>query len=110
MTMDATSRVSEHARRFNAAVDSGRYDEFVAGFADDAVMSFVGLPFGPFRGRDEILEAYQAQPPTSNLTVTWVEGDDRHADARVAYSDGGTGTMALTWSGELVSELTVAFD
>jgi hypothetical protein len=107
---DATDRISEHARRFNDAVRTGGWADFVGGFAPDAVMTFSGMPVGPFRGRDDILRAYLDAPPSQTLTVTWIEGDEHRADATVAWSDGGTGTMSLVWRDGLVSALTVAFD
>ena len=59
----------EHAERFNAAVESGDFGPLVELFADDAVLEFVGVPAGPFVGRDAIAAAYAAQPPDDALDV-----------------------------------------
>ena len=71
--MDIDAAVAAHVEQFNNAVRSGDYAAFVGMFGDDAVMSFDGVPVGPFRGRAEILRAYQDQPPTSTLTVRSVD-------------------------------------
>jgi hypothetical protein len=46
-----TDRVEEHFRLFNEAVRSHDYTAFVATFTPDAVMSFKGVPVGPYTGR-----------------------------------------------------------
>ena len=105
-----TDRVAEHVRRFDAALRSGDWGAFVAGFTTDAVMSFEGVPAGPYRGRDAILAAYENAPPTASLTVTWVDTDGDTDVASVGWHDGGTGTMTIVWDGGLVAELRIAFD
>jgi ketosteroid isomerase-like protein len=105
-----TDRVAEHVRRFDAAMSSGDWPAFVAGFTPDAVMTFEGVPAGPFVGRDAILAGYLAQPPTASLTVTWVDTDGETDVASVGWHDGGTGTMAITWRDGQVARLAIAFD
>jgi uncharacterized protein (TIGR02246 family) len=108
---DFRSKVDKHCALFNAAVRSGDFTRFVATFTPDAVMRFVGVPAGPFEGRDAITEAYQAQPPTDTLTISSVErlAPDT-ALVRVAWDKGGTGTMTVRWQGAEVADLTVSFD
>jgi len=96
--------------RFNAAVREGRWSEFVAAFADDAVLSFVGVPAGPYRGRDEIAAAYESRPPDDTLTVREVSSDDTTDTVGFDWDAGGCGTMRLTWEGEAISALVVSFD
>jgi hypothetical protein len=105
--------VTAHVERFNAAVRSGSYEEFVAGFAADAVMSFGGAPPVVGRsivGRSAIRQAYESQPPTDTLTVVSVSGTPADAEVAFAWDHGGTGTMHLSWSGGLVTRLAIAFD
>ena len=109
--MDIDAAVAAHVEQFNNAVRSGDYAAFVGMFGDDAVMSFDGVPVGPFRGRAQILRAYQDQPPTSTLTVRSVD-EVAPGLARVAFDwdEGGSGTMQLGFAGDAVSELRIAFD
>jgi steroid Delta-isomerase len=103
-------RVAEHLDRFNAAVRADDFQPFVATFAPDAVMRFVGVPAGPYAGREEIGQAYARQPPTDTMRVLSVETDGDTDVVRFAWDAGGTGTMTIHWRGPLVGELTVAFD
>jgi steroid delta-isomerase len=100
------SRTADHVEAFNQAVVSGDWDTFAGRFAEDATMSFVGVPAGPFDGRTAIAEAYRANPPTETMTLV-----DDGADGRFRWAGGGTGTMHLSWNpaGE-VAELVVSFD
>jgi steroid Delta-isomerase len=112
--MDVRKAVADHVRRFNAAVESGDFDELVAGFAPDAVMRFEGVPVGPFVGRPAIAEGYRAAPPDDTMTVLDVTPTGpASARVRFGWDAGGTGTMDLAWSptGELeLRDLVIAFD
>lgn len=44
--MEVAELLAAHVERSNAAVVSGRFDEMVSHFAEDAVMSFEGVPVG----------------------------------------------------------------
>jgi steroid Delta-isomerase len=111
MRVPIETAVQDHALLFNEAVRSGDYTDFLATFADDAVMSFADLPFGPFHGRAAIAEAYAAQPPTDTLAINSV--DEIAPDtARVAvrYSSGRSGTMTVRWRDGEVADLVIVFD
>jgi steroid delta-isomerase len=43
----------------------------------DAELEFVGIPVGPFRGRDAIAEAYRSQPPNDEILL--LDGGPRYA-------------------------------
>jgi len=105
-----TDRVAGHMALFNEAVRGGDFGAFVATFAPDAVMRFVGVPAGPFAGREQIAEAYAHQPPTDTMRVLSVATDGETDVVRFAWDAGGTGTMTVRWRGPLVEDLTVAFD
>jgi steroid Delta-isomerase len=109
--VDLSEAVRGHEELFNDAVRAGDFEAFAASFAEDAVMSFDGVPLGPFRGRHKIVAAYQAQPPTDTMSVWSVEEvDDETAFARFDWDNGGAGSMRLRWrDGELVS-LTISFE
>ena len=105
-----TDRVEQHFRLFNEAVRSQDWTAFVATFTPDAVMRFVGVPAGPFVGRDQIARAYAEQPPSDTMSCV---SDARDGDAdvvRFAWDAGGGGTMRLSWRDGAVAGLAVAFD
>lgn len=105
-----SARVARHAAAFNDAVRSGDWSSFVRGFTEDAEMRFVGVPAGPFAGRDAMAEAYSRQPPTDTLTVTAVESDGPQDTVRFRWSGGDAGVMRLTWRDDLVADLEVTFE
>jgi hypothetical protein len=104
---------ARHVETFNAAVGSGDFAPLVELFADDASLEFVGVPFGPFEGRDAIAAAYAAQPPTDTMTVLSVRVDD---DGTVVEpfswsADAGarSGEMRLVVAGDRIRHLVVRF-
>lgn len=106
-----SSRVDEHIAAFNAAVRSSDWDAFAARFATDARMEFVGVPVGPFVGRDAIAAAYRMNPPDDTMVVRAEWAEDLVDVVRFAWDRGGTGTMRITWTGSgAVTNLSVAFD
>jgi steroid Delta-isomerase len=60
---------------FNVGVRTGDWSSMLELFADDAELEFVGIPVGPFRGRDAIGEAYRMQPPDDEIVVLEDRGD-----------------------------------
>ena len=92
-----SARVDEHARAFNAAVRSGDFTAFARTFTEDAVMSFTGMPVGPFTGREAIAGAYAVRRPTDTLTVRSVATDGDTDVVRFAWDHGGTGTLTVRW-------------
>jgi steroid delta-isomerase len=103
-------RVRAHAEGFNAAVRAGDFTAFTTTFRQDAVMRFVGVPAGPYVGRDAIAAGYEAQPPDDTLTVLAVSSDGGTDEVRFAWDRGGTGTMIVRWEDGLVADLTVTFE
>ena len=51
--------VTRHVELFNAAVSQSDFRALVDTFAPTAVMRFLGVPAGPFVGRDAIADAYR---------------------------------------------------
>jgi steroid delta-isomerase len=103
-------RIEEHFRLFNQAVRSQDWTAFLATFAPDAVMTFEGVPAGPYLGLDQITRAYAEQPPSDTMTCV---GGTRDGDAdlvRFAWDAGGGGTMHVTWHDGAVARLTITFD
>ncbi|MFI5890303.1 nuclear transport factor 2 family protein [Actinoplanes sp. NPDC051513] len=108
--MTARKRSRQHVERFNAAVRSGDWDEFLATLAPEAVMSFDGVPVGPFVGRDAIAVAYETNPPTDTMEIRDVEIDSDAEIVRFAWSKGGTGTLTIRRGAGGITKLAVRFD
>lgn len=101
------SRTADHVTAFNQAVTTGDWATFATRFAENAVMSFVQVPVGPFEGRTAIAAAYRENPPTETMTLL----EDKEELARFRWSGGGTGSMELRWAPDgAVQALTVSFD
>jgi hypothetical protein len=99
-----------HADRFNAAVTSGDWSVFLAGFTADVVMTFVGPPVGPFVGIEQITRAYVGNPPDDTMDILSVRADADADVVRFQWSQGGTGTMTIHRRDGLISSLAVVFD
>jgi len=105
-----SERAASHVAAFNDSVRSGEWADFATRFTPDAMMRFVGIPAGPFSGREAIAAGYAAQPPSDTLTVTRGFSSGDVDELWFAWdSSGATGTMVLRWSGDLIAELTVTF-
>ncbi len=103
-------RAARHVAAFNSSVRSGQWADFAGRFTPDATMRFVGLPVGPFTGREAIAAGYASQPPSDTLTVTKVVSSGDVDKLWFAWdSSSNAGTMILRWSGDLIAELTVTF-
>jgi hypothetical protein len=101
------SRTTDHIDAFNHAVTTGDWDTFAERFAEDARMSFAGVPAGPFSGRTTIAQAYRDNPPAETMQLEGPDGDT----IKFRWSGGGTGLMHLTWAPDgAVQALTVSFD
>lgn len=105
-----TDRVEEHFRLFNDAVRSRDWTAFLATFTPDAVMTFEGVPIGPYAGLEQIARAYAERPPPDTMTCQSVVRDGDHDTVRFAWHAGGAGTLRVTWRDGAVAVLTVTFD
>jgi steroid Delta-isomerase len=111
MTSERISdRAARHMAAFNDSVRSGQWADFAERFRSDATMRFVGIPAGPFTGREAIAAGYASQPPSDTLTVTsGISSGDIDKLWFAWDSSTTTGTMVLRRSGDLIAELTVTF-
>jgi steroid Delta-isomerase len=64
---------SDYVERFNEGVRTNDWSPLLALLTDDCELEFVGIPVGPFQGREAIGEAYRVQPPDDELVML----DDR---------------------------------
>jgi steroid Delta-isomerase len=69
------SLLSAYVERFNAGVRSGEWEPMLELLAPNAQLEFVGIPVGPFAGREAIGEAYRAQPPDDELVLLDPRGE-----------------------------------
>ncbi|MEU4423756.1 nuclear transport factor 2 family protein [Actinoplanes sp. NPDC024001] len=99
-----------HVERFNAAVTSGDWSAFIAALHPRAVMTFIGPPVGPFRGREAIADAYAADPPNDAIQIIDIRSDGDTDLVTFEWSRGGTGTLTLHHRAAQVDRLTVRFD
>lgn len=104
-----SQRAADHVAAFNHCVRSGDWGVFAGRFTPDATMRFAGIPVGPFTGRDAIAAGYASQPPSDTLTVSRAVSSSDVDELWFTWDNGGTGTMTLRWSGDLIAELTVRF-
>jgi hypothetical protein len=105
-----SQRAAGHVAAFNDSVRSGEWADFAGHFTHNATMRFVGVPVGPFTGREAIAAGYASQPPSDTLTVTRGVFSGDVDELWFAWdSSGTTGMMTLLWSGDLIAELTVTF-
>ena len=102
----------ERVERFNAAVRSGDFGAMLAHYDDDAELVFVGVPVGPFHGRDAIADAYLVQPPDDEILLldereeggelvggyAWRRDPDvRAGELRLTVEDGRTKRLVVTF-------------
>jgi hypothetical protein len=69
--------LERHVENFNHGVRTGDWSRLLDLLADDAELEFVGIPVGPFRGREAIAEAYAVQPPDDEIVL--LDGGPRYA-------------------------------
>lgn len=105
--------LDEHVKRFNTGVRSGDFGPMLENFAEDATMTFEGVPVGPFVGRDAIAAAYREQPPDDELDVLDVRDEGDMVIAGYAWRrepDVRSGELKLTVESDLISRLVVTFE
>ena len=104
--------LAEHVADFNHGVRTGDFGPMISRLADDALMSFEGVPAGPFRGRDDIREAYASQPPDDTLTILAVRESNGEVVADYAWDRRPSmpaGKLRLVHDGTLIRSLVVTF-
>lgn len=104
--------VTRHVTLFNTGVRTGDFAGWLATFTDDVTAVYVGLPIGPFHGRDALAKAYMDHPPSSTMRVLAHEAGPEWVRARFVWDaapDSG-GVFGLELRGGLVCALTVTLD
>jgi RimJ/RimL family protein N-acetyltransferase len=110
---ESLALLHEYVMTHNECVRTGDWQPLGKWFADDAELAFDGVPVGPFRGRAEILAAYQQQPPDDEVVVF----DARAEEAQVVASYGWlrepaevAGRMLVTPRADKIGKLVVTFE
>jgi steroid delta-isomerase len=98
--------LQRHVARFNQGVRTGDFGPMVEAFADDAELVFVGIPVGPFVGREAIGQAYRAQPPDDEIVL--LDGAGTYAWA--AEPEIPAGQMYLTEHNGEIAKLVIRYD
>lgn len=104
---------NRHVERFNDGVRRGDFSSMLELFTDDAELEFVGVPAGPFAGKDAIAAAYAEQPPDDEIDVLDAHDEGGVVVADYAWrADAGkrSGRMIMTPDGAQISKLVVTFD
>jgi hypothetical protein len=76
----------EYVARFNEGVRTGDWSAMLDLLDEGAELEFVGIPVGPFRGREAIGAAYRTQPPDDELVL--LDGE-RYAWAKEPHRPAG---------------------
>ena len=111
--MDLPPLLRRHVVDFNGGVRSGDFGPMIERFTPEAELVFLGVPVGPFRGRDAIAEAYRTQPPDDEVEILDVARTEPEIESVYAWRrDGGrrAGTMTITPEGERIARLVITFD
>jgi steroid delta-isomerase len=97
--------LERHVGKYNEAVRTSDFSPFLALYAEDAVMSFDGVPIGPLYGRRAIEESYAQRPPDDTMwLIDMSEVGDDAVNASFEWDAGGTGEMYLRWKDGLIVE------
>jgi RimJ/RimL family protein N-acetyltransferase len=97
----------------NECVRTGDWKPLAGWFADDAELVFQGVPVGPFKGRETIAAAYDAQPPDDEVVIFGTEenGDEIVAGYGWLREPGKqAGRMVVTPRDGKIQKLIVTFD
>lgn len=99
-----------YVERHNRGIRNGRFEALVRLFAVDGVLSFRGIPLGPFRGPDEILRTFMETPPDDELVISQLRGDAERATATYAWRldpHAPEGTLQLRAQRGRIAELRI---
>jgi steroid delta-isomerase len=104
------SVLDRHVAGFNEGVRTGDWSAMLEQLAEDAELEFVGIPVGPFVGKDAIAEAYRAQPPDDELVVLEQLGEDAAVYAWLHEPTRPSGELHLTVEDGRVQRVRVLYE
>jgi hypothetical protein len=94
-------------------VRTGDWTPLADWFADDAELSFDGVPVGPFSGREAIARGYRERPPDDEVVIFGADEEDGRVVARYGWlREPGkvAGRMLVTPRDGKISRLVVTFE
>jgi RimJ/RimL family protein N-acetyltransferase len=103
--------VHEYVAAHNAGVRTGAWQLIGPYFHEHAELAFEGIPVGPFRGRDAIVEAYERQPPDDTVELFDVEDGTGTTTAGYAWTaspDVRAGELRLEHRDGRIARLVIA--
>jgi RimJ/RimL family protein N-acetyltransferase len=104
----------DYLGELNECIRTGDWSQLEPWFAEDAELSFEGVPVGPFAGRDAILAAYRERPPDDQLITFRTEegaGEVIALYGWLAAPATVSGRLVLTPAAdEQISRLRVTFE
>ncbi|MBI2895495.1 MAG: class I SAM-dependent methyltransferase [Deltaproteobacteria bacterium] len=107
---DAVALLRRYVELHNRGVTGGDFGPMIALFDENAQMRFEGIPFGPLDGRRQILDAFDASPPSDELDLIDVAPTAGGAHASYAWRTrpgDRAGTLGITASAGKISRLVV---
>ena len=102
--------LDRHVAGFNEGVRTGNWSAMLEQLAGDAVLEFVGIPVGPFAGKEAIAEAYRTQPPDDELVVLERLGGDAVVYAWSRDPARAAGELHLTVADGRVQRIRVLYE
>jgi hypothetical protein len=102
--------LTRHVENFNAGVRTGDWSSMIELMTEDAELEFVGIPVGPFHGREEIADAYRAMPPDDGLLVVDDRGDGTAVYAWLKAPERPAGELHLEERDGLISRLRILYE
>ncbi len=110
---DAIALLHDYVMVHNECVRTGDWEPLSGWFAEDAELAFVGVPVGPFHGREAIAAAYDAQPPDDEVVIFGTEENGEEIVARYGWlKEPGkqAGRMLVTPREGKVQKVIVTFE
>ncbi|MEU4396315.1 hypothetical protein [Kribbella sp. NPDC023855] len=104
--------LDRHIAAVNAVAAGGDAEQLAGGLTADCTMTFVGIPVGPFEGREAVVAAYRANPPDDQVVVLDSSFGEGRIEATYAWSaepDRPAGRVLLELDGDLVKAWTVDY-
>jgi hypothetical protein len=109
-TLTRVSLLERHVANFNAGVRTGDWSPMLGLMTDDVELEFVGIPVGPFSGRDAVGEAYRTQPPDDGMHILEDRGDGTAVYAWAKEPDRPAGEMHAQERDGLISRLRILYE
>ena len=110
MPSTAETLLAEYVRRHNQGVKTGKFEPLADLFADNAIVRFEGIAFGPLQGRAAILTGFRQHPPDDELITDAVHGNDRSAGCVYRWKkqpDTQAGTLQIDIDDRLIASMVI---